>query len=65
MSEDPDSIETLAEWFGSPTLEFWAVYMSAILCAAAVVQAVLMVKKHYPPREAVLSQDEREVRSNP
>jgi hypothetical protein len=61
MSENPDSTETLAEWFGSPTLEFCAVYMSAILCAAVVVQAILMVKKHYPPREAVLPQDEQEV----
>ena len=53
--------ETISGMFGSPTFEFCAVYMSAILCAAVVVQAVLMVKKHYPPREAVLSQDEQEV----
>lgn len=48
--DEPGGPETIAELFGSPRLEFYAVYLSAFLCAAVVVQAVLMVKKHYPPR---------------
>jgi hypothetical protein len=47
--------------FGSPAVEYLLITASVLLCVAAVVYLVRMVNRHYPPREAVLSQDEQEV----